>query len=250
MKKKWNIWDILWGIIPVTMIICSSFLSTELTCSEIEVKLKRTRGNHFLVKDQIKEEIEEIIGYPLVSGKLIHNDLKLMENNLKNNKFVKHAQVLSDHKGRITFDIIQNKPIGRVITSDSTYYLNENGGIMPTSLNYSARVIVVLGNRINHLLSNDSIIGLTKTKELINLIKYINQDKFLKAQLASMEVLDNDKILIYPQITKQLIEFGDCGNYVEKLKKLKIFYKQILPRKGWNDYKKVNLEYRNQIVCE
>ena len=42
----------------------------------------------------------------------------------------------------------------------------------------------------------------------------------------------------------------DNEDYVDKLKRLKIFYKQILPSKGWNSYEKVSVKYKNQIVCE
>ena len=29
-----------------------------------------------------------------------------------------------------------------------------------------------------------------------------------------------------------------------------LFYKVILPTKGWNYYESVNLKYKNQIVCD
>jgi cell division protein FtsQ len=35
-----------------------------------------------------------------------------------------------------------------------------------------------------------------------------------------------------------------------KFKKIKIFYKEILPAKGWDTYRKVSVKYRNQIICE
>ena len=34
-----------------------------------------------------------------------------------------------------------------------------------------------------------------------------------------------------------------------KFKKLELFYKNILPTKGWNYYESVNLKFKNQIVC-
>jgi cell division protein FtsQ len=35
-----------------------------------------------------------------------------------------------------------------------------------------------------------------------------------------------------------------------KFKKIKILYKEILPVKGWDFYKKISVKYKNQIVCE
>jgi cell division protein FtsQ len=46
------------------------------------------------------------------------------------------------------------------------------------------------------------------------------------------------------------IIFGDLNDWESKLKKLEIVYRHILPRKGWNTYKKITLRYHQQVVCE
>ena len=53
-----------------------------------------------------------------------------------------------------------------------------------------------------------------------------------------------------PQVGDERIEFGLPVNEEVKLRKLRIFYKEILPKTGWNQYKRVNLEYEGQIVAE
>lgn len=250
MKKRVSIWDALWLIIPVLMIGLTSYLAPEIDCTQVEVKLQDVSKNHFLVEEDLVADLEELIGRKLVGDKLIHNQLNGMEKHLKSNKFVNRAEVLSDHKGRLLVDIVQERPLARIITDDSTYYVAESGKIMPTSINYSSRVMVVLGDKINEILSPDTLPEYKRKKEFVEFLKYVSADQFLKAQVQTIEVLDNEKILIYPQITKQNIMFGRCANIVDKLDRLKIFYKQILPRKGWNNYEKVSLEFKNQIICE
>lgn len=250
MKMKWNIWDVLWFVIPVGIVCMANVLSQDLLCTEVDIKFRESEQNYFLKENQILEEIEGALAYTLKGGKLIHNDLNKIENVLKRNKFVRSAKVLSDHKGRILIDIVQECPIARIMNKDSSYYLTETGRVMPTSYNYTSRVMVVLGTKINDFLRQDSLANLEQKEAFVELVSYINNDEFLKAQIAVIEVLENNKIVLYPQVTHQKIEFGNCGNYVDKLERLKIFYKQILPRKGWTSYSKVNLEYKNQIICE
>jgi len=36
----------------------------------------------------------------------------------------------------------------------------------------------------------------------------------------------------------------------EKFRKLMVFYKEILPQKGWTRYERVNLKYEGQVVAE
>ena len=57
-------------------------------------------------------------------------------------------------------------------------------------------------------------------------------------------------IKMYTQVSKQVVEFGRPEEIEEKFKKLKIFYKEILPAKGWNSYDKVSVKFKDQIVCE
>jgi len=53
-----------------------------------------------------------------------------------------------------------------------------------------------------------------------------------------------------PQVGNERIEFGKPERVAQKFDKLMIFYKEILPRMGWNKYSRVNLEYEGQIVAE
>ena len=64
--------------------------------------------------------------------------------------------MLSDHKGHLIFDVIQERPMARIVTQNEVYYLTESGSIMPTSKNYSSRVMVVLGNKVNDILKPDT----------------------------------------------------------------------------------------------
>ena len=250
MRLRMNIWDVLWFVIPVGMICLGSVASKDLKCTSVEIKLRENEQNYFLKEDQILDDVEEELSYIMEGGKLIHNDLYKVENLLKRNKFVKNTKVLSDHKGRVLIDIVQERPIARIISDDSSYYLTESGGLMPTSFNYTSRTVLLLGNKTNDILRLDSLTNVTLRKDFIDMIKYIKEDEFLKAQVAEIELLNDGKIVIYPQVTHQKIEFGECDEYVDKFDRLKIFYKQILPRKGWSTYSKVNLEYKNQIICE
>ncbi len=65
-----------------------------------------------------------------------------------------------------------------------------------------------------------------------------------------MDINAEGKISIFPQVTGQKVEFGKAENIEEKFKKLMIFYKEILPQRGWTKYERVNLEYEGQVIAE
>ena len=84
----------------------------------------------------------------------------------------------------------------------------------------------------------------------MNLINAIRNNEFWMAQIAQLDIDSKSRITMFPQVGDEKIEFGKPDDLETKFKKLMIFYKEILPRTGWNKYSRVNLEYEGQIVTE
>lgn len=78
----------------------------------------------------------------------------------------------------------------------------------------------------------------------------MHRDPFWQRQITSLQVEDNGKIILGTQIGGHQIEFGKAENIEEKFQKLWLFYSQVMPYKGWNAYHLVNLEFKNQLVCQ
>ena len=95
MKMKWNIWDVLWFVIPVGIVSLANVVSKDLQCTEVDIKLRESEQNYFLKEDQVLEEVEESLTYTLKGGKLIHNDLNKIENFLSPSYFSLQVLILS-----------------------------------------------------------------------------------------------------------------------------------------------------------
>jgi cell division protein FtsQ len=99
-------------------------------------------------------------------------------------------------------------------------------------------------------LQQENINSTDEGNQLMQMISVIHNDDFWKAQVTELDIDSKMRIRIIPQVGNETIEFGKPENIEVKFRKLKIFYKEILPTKGWNKYKRVNLEYEGQIVAE
>ena len=102
---------------------------------------------------------------------------------------------------------------------------------------------------MKEMMQND----LTETEEgqkIYELLQFINNDKFWSAQIAQIDISKDLYVTVYPQVTKQVVEFGKPEQIEKKFKKLKAFYKKVLPQKGWNTYSRINLEYKDQVIAE
>ncbi len=63
-----------------------------------------------------------------------------------------------------------------------------------------------------------------------------------------MKISDEGNIEIYPELGNFVIDFGSMENYQTKMQNLWLFYKNVLPKVGWNYYEKIVLKYNNQIL--
>ena len=83
-----------------------------------------------------------------------------------------------------------------------------------------------------------------------NLAQIIMAQTFLMGMIEQVDIAAGNSFEIIPKIGKQVIEFGDANNAGEKFNKLKLFYKNIMLKAGWNRYSNINLQYKDQVVAK
>ncbi len=220
------------------------------TCSSIEVNIDNQFENYFINESDIIDIVtnrgeQKIIGEPFEDL-----DLKAIEKELYKNKFIKHAEVFKDLTGRLLINIDQSRPIARLMSNKmSDRYISNRGEVLPLSRRYTARVLLIDGA----FADNPKLYDLNETesgRQLMELLNFIEEDDFWKAQVAQMNIDKKGNIDMYTQVSKQVVEFGQPVDIEDKFRNLKIFYKEILPSKGWNTYNRVSVKFKNQIVCE
>ena len=163
-------------------------------------------------------------------------DLKALENKLSSHDMIENSEVYISINGILKIDIKQRNPYARVI-SDSSFYIDNNGTKMPLSDNYSARVLLV------HGLNDES-----KIDYVFKLIKTIRDDEFLNSNVTDI-LINKSEISLRVRNCNFEVLVGDLNNLETKIKNFKAFYQKAYRDKILNNYKKVNLQFNNQIVC-
>lgn len=218
-------------------------------CKDIVVELDNLSENHFLDEADVLHLVEGS-GEPVKGVGINRIKLKEIEKKLKYDKHILDAELFGDLKGNLIVNVELRRPIARIVQNDAPdAYIAEDGVIMPVSEKYTARVVLISG-AVKQLLESEDLNRTEEGKQLMAMIEFINADPFWKAQVAQLDIQKNGKVVIYPQVTGQLVEFGKPENLKVKFKKLMVFYKEILPTRGWTRYERVNLEYEGQVVAE
>ena len=231
-----NIFNFIRFVTAISLLISMIYLSfkfkDKIYCSLSDITIKSDK-NLFVTNDLIVSYLDENMLNP-DSIKLDEFSFTKIENLLINHPSIKKAIVYSDWYGNVRIHVEQRKPIVRILNKKEGYYLDEDGLRMPLSNNFTARMLLVTGN-VNSLIE----------EELFIITSKIYNDEFLKKLIVQIDVT-NSELLLSTRIGEQ-IEFGQINNINEKFEKLMLYYEKGNTQN--KEYTKLNLKYKNQIVC-
>lgn len=163
--------------------------------------------------------------------------LNELENVLKSNPMIKSAEVYVAVNGTLNAKVEQKTPIARVSTNAS-YYIDDEGSFMPLSSNYSARVPLVTG-----------YVEKNNLKNIFEVAEKIQNDDFLKKHVIEIHQSLNQELFLKLRQCHFLVQLGSLKLLDKKINNLKAFYQKSSKEGKLNDYKKVNLQFDNQVVC-
>jgi cell division protein FtsQ len=238
----------LGSLILISLISFRALRLSERKVSGIEIEIMSNQD--FYLIDQF--EIQALLNkeQSVVLGTNFDQvDIKLLERQVEENPFVAEIDVFMSVTGVLGAKVSPAQPIGRLMSSRGPdQYIDVTGKLLPMNADYTARVPLISFTEYPQWESNlgENDLG----KQLMEFLIFINKDELWRAQIAQLAVSQENELTLWPQMTKQLILFGPADEIEEKFKKLKLFYKEVLPKKGWNTYSSINLKYKNQIVCK
>ncbi|MEP5255672.1 MULTISPECIES: cell division protein FtsQ/DivIB [Winogradskyella] len=164
-------------------------------------------------------------------------DLNALETALNSNPMIKQAEVFMSVNGGLTAEVEQKKPIARVHTNAS-YYIDDEGGFMPLSVNYAARVPLVTGN-----------IKKNKLETVYQFAKFADEDDFLKKHVIEIHQNEDDTIDFKIRKSNFKVHLGTLKNLEKKINNFKAFYQKAFKDQILDHYDVVNLKFDKQVIC-
>ena len=257
MQKFWKIMKkvlLVAGVLSAAalfVVVLTSAIKKQkqLVCRNIQVKIDYDSGLAFLTEAEIKDKINYQYNGNISGKPLAGIDFRTMEKNLKKNPFISDAEIFVNQQQDIVVDIVQKRPILRVINNDGvSYYISEKNDRIPLSDNFTSHVAIALGNVEMH---KDTRRDSAVQTALYKLIQFVRKDEFLNALVDQVYVQENGEMQLIPKLGGQTIKFGAGDEDLDgKFERLKIFYSEGLKRAGWDKYKTIDLRYKDQVVCE
>ena len=244
MSSKLKIILISLGIFAIASYLIFSVVSfsgrnSEKVCSELIINIKDSTELGFVNEKKIalilrKENLNPI-------GKTMKEiNTATIEKTLLKHPVIKKAECYKTSSGNIKIDIWQKKPMFRIMLNNgNNYYIDYEKKKLPLSDDFVAYVPIVTGTASNEFITN----------ELFDFIDFLQKDKFWNSQIIQIDVDSSKEIELTPRVGNHIILFGTLENYNDKLDNLLKLYQEALNTGGWNQYSKIDLRYRNQIIC-
>ena len=227
---------------------------------DVNVGIDVSDGNYFVDELDIESQVFAH-GYQKGIEPIMNIDLKQLEAQFDKMPSVKKAEVYTSLNGLLQVDIKQRTPIARVYTRTSSFYLDKAGYVMPLSDKYTAKVPVVNGDlNIDYTVvagqnfaNKNELMKINyearKLHEAYLLAKKFKEVPFWDAQFKQIYFKEDGDIELIPAVGNHVILIDGVAHIDESLTKLMILYKEGLSKTGWNNYRIINLKYKDQIVC-
>lgn len=229
----------------------------QITCKQIVIHILNDAEITFIDESDVRSIIQE--------GDVFKSDTKLpdinmamLEKKIEQNPYVANAEVFSTVDGKLYAEVIQRRPLVRIINQyGEHFYIDTEGNFVPVS-DKSAYSVIVANGFIFHSLKErfavkELVLHGKQSKslayQLFELATFIDAHEFWNNQLEQIFVNSQQQIELIPRIGSQKIILGNTENMEKRFEKLLVFYNEAMPKVGWDSYSSINLMYDGQIVC-
>lgn len=186
---------------------------------------------------------EQMGDYPWRVSKMPLNKVNIdsLERMLMQMDEIETVNVTIQNDSKVHVDVVPMRPVARVFQNDGrSYYINREGKRITADARFHIDVPLVVGDFDDTKFSANKVLPL---------IEYISQDSLWSNMISMVRVDSPNDIILVPVIRGHVINFGDMTNFASKFNRLRRFYREVMPVRGWEMYDNISVKYNGQIVA-
>ena len=207
-------------------------------CERVDVEVINADSTSFVTPQGVLSDLQgqgiKVVGKHM--GDINASDI---EEALRLSPYLENADCVKCQDGRLLIRVSQLVPVFRVFDGEESYYVNRAGKRMAANAYYHCDVPVVQGHFTRAY----------PPTRLLPLIDYVEGDSLLRSLVTMYCVRDTNNIIIVPGFSGHVVNIGNADGFDNKFAKLKLFYSEVLPKRGWNTYDTISVKWNHQIVA-
>lgn len=212
--------------------------SRDVKCTGIKVEVVNDDNLPFVTPKAIEEELKRH-HLSVLNKPLWQVDIDKVETMLTRSPYIEQADCMLTPEGMLLVRVSQIVPVVRVFDGDNSYYLNKDGKRMRATESYHANVPIIKGHFTKQF----------PATRLLPLVNFVNNDSAWNSLVTMYSVRDSNNIYLVPSIHGHIINFGNISNIENKFAKLQLFYKKVMPQRGWMTFDTISVKWDHQVVA-
>lgn len=207
-------------------------------CTSVEVEVINADSTSFVTPQGVINDLKGQ-GIKLEGKHMGDIDASDIEAALELSPYLENADIVKGQNGRLLIRVHQLVPVMRVFDGNESYYVNKAGKHMAVTSYYHCDVPVVQGHFTRRY----------PATRLLPLIDYVEGDSLLRSIVTMYCMRDTNNIIIVPVFSGHVVNIGEAEDFENKFEKLKLFYREVMPKKGWQTYDTISVKWNHQIVA-
>ena len=246
--KKWLLHIASLSIVLIFMVLLAVYHSAgaghrkNLTCTGVNICVTDSALNSFISSSDVKKYLDAEYG-DYIGSRIDSVDLHTIELILNEKTAVLNSEAFITKDGQLNITIEQRKPAVRFIGKNGGFYADANGETFPLQKTYASYVPVVDGDIPTE---KDSL----QIKRLVRFVNYLEDSPRWRNKFVQISSDSSGNLTLIPRQGQEKFIFGQPENIEEKFKRLEMYYGYIVPEKGEQTYRSVDLRFNNQIICK
>ena len=222
----------------VTGILWAKDKSRGEKCTGIEVQVINADSTSFVTPQGVLNDLKGQ-GIKLVGKRMGDINASEIEEALRLSPYLENADIVKCQDGKVLIRVSQLVPVFRVFDGGSSYYVNRADKHMSATNYYHSDVPVVQGHFTRKF----------PPTHLLPLIDYVENDSLLHSLVTMYIVRDTNNIILVPSISGHVVNIGNVSGLDNKFAKLKLFYREVMPQRGWNTFDTISVKWNHQVVA-
>ena len=237
--KKSRIFHVLSLLLIVALIIGANVWRSHSMVRDVRVDIDYQGSDTLIPPERVKELV--ITAIPQIyTTRLKQVDLSAVEKAAAASPYLADCQAGTSIGGAVVLFARQRRPIVRVFTGGTEYYLSACRHRLPVSSCGNSNVIVAGGNIPAKGKGLDDVWALAD---------YLDSNPDYGVLFDQIYRDAKGDLFLTPKIGSHTVQVGSPVNLDEKFRNLLVFYTKGLPQAGWDTYSQVSVKYRGQVVA-
>ena len=237
--KKSRIITLLSVVLIVALIIGANVWRSHSLVRDVRVDIDYQGGDTLIPPERVKEIVLTAIPQ-LYSTRLEEVDLGAVEKAVAASPYLDDCQAGTSIGGAVGLFARQRRPIVRVFTGGTEYYLSACHHRLPVSSYGNSDVIVAGGVIPDKDKGQDDVWALAD---------YLDRNPDYGVFFDQIYRDAKGDLFLTPKIGSHVVQVGAPTGLDEKFSNLMVFYTRGLPQAGWDTYSQVSIKYRGQVVA-